>query len=154
MIKTLFFITFWCHISNAVRIVEKIVFAYIYVCFSLLFQYCGSCYMGLELLKSGSENILKSLWNHSDAIMCCSLKVSFVYKLLEKLPFQKLNKIIDDIIFFVQALPVFTFANQAGLDMLETTLVALQDISLEKVLDEHGRKGLFTEFAQIMQQVC
>ncbi|KAI7726128.1 hypothetical protein M8C21_006716, partial [Ambrosia artemisiifolia] len=50
------------------------------------------------------------------------------------------------------ALPVFTFANQAGLDMLETTLVALQDISLEKVLDEHGRKGLFTEFAQIMQQ--
>lgn len=50
-------------------------------------------------------------------------------------------------------MPVFTFANQAGLDMLETTLVALQDISLEKVLDEHGRKGLFAEFAQIMQQV-
>ncbi|KAJ0579335.1 putative class III homeodomain-leucine zipper family [Helianthus annuus] len=85
-----------------------------------------SCYLGVELLKSGSENVLKSLWSHSDAIMCCSLK----------------------------ALPVFTFANQAGLDMLETTLVALQDISLEKVLDEHGRKGLFAEFAQIMQQVC
>ncbi|MFS7950420.1 putative transcription factor & lipid binding HD-SAD family [Helianthus anomalus] len=83
-----------------------------------------SCYLGVELLKSGSENVLKSLWSHSDAIMCCSLK----------------------------ALPVFTFANQAGLDMLETTLVALQDISLEKVLDEHGRKGLFAEFAQIMQQ--
>ncbi|XP_071733490.1 homeobox-leucine zipper protein ATHB-15-like isoform X2 [Rutidosis leptorrhynchoides] len=84
-----------------------------------------SCYLGAELFKSeGSGNVLKSLWNHSDAIMCCSLK----------------------------ALPVFTFANQAGLDMLETTLVALQDISLEKILDEHGRKGLFTEFAQIMQQ--
>ncbi|PWA81767.1 START domain, Homeodomain-like, MEKHLA, START-like domain protein [Artemisia annua] len=86
-----------------------------------------SCYLGGELLKTEGErskNVLKSLWSHSDAIMCCSLK----------------------------ALPVFTFANQAGLDMLETTLVALQDISLEKVLDEHGRKGLFTEFAQIMQQ--
>ncbi|XP_039026032.1 homeobox-leucine zipper protein ATHB-15-like [Hibiscus syriacus] len=84
-------------------------------------------YMGDELLKSiseGSESILKSLWQHSDAIMCCSLK----------------------------ALPVFTFANQAGLDMLETTLVALQDISLEKIFDEHGRKALCNEFPQIMQQ--
>ncbi|KAL8226179.1 hypothetical protein R6Q57_018736 [Mikania cordata] len=90
-----------------------------------------SFYLGVDLLKSGrerNENVLKLLWNHSDAIMCCSLK----------------------------AAPLFTFANQAGLDMLETTLVALQDISLEKVLDEHGRKGLFTELAQIMQQgfVC
>lgn len=54
----------------------------------------------------------------------------------------------------MQALPVFTFANQAGLDMLETTLVALQDISLEKIFDEHGRKNLCSEFPQIMQQVC
>ncbi|KAJ9568411.1 hypothetical protein OSB04_004377 [Centaurea solstitialis] len=85
------------------------------------------CYLGVELLKAGchgNESILKSLWHHSDAILCCSLK----------------------------ALPVFTFANQAGLDMLETTLVALQDITLEKILDEHGRKSLCTEFPQIMQQ--
>lgn len=34
----------------------------------------------------------------------------------------------------LQSLPVFIFANQAGLDMLETTLVALQDISLDKIL--------------------
>ncbi|CAF2057692.1 unnamed protein product [Brassica napus] len=34
--------------------------------------------------------------------------------------------------------PVFMFANQAGLDMLETTLVALQDIALEKIFDESG----------------
>ncbi|XWS11978.1 hypothetical protein CRYUN_Cryun37aG0051200 [Craigia yunnanensis] len=84
-------------------------------------------YMGVELIKSsseGSESILKTLWLHSDAIMCCSLK----------------------------ALPVFTFANQAGLDMLETTLVALQDITLEKIFDDHGRKTLCTEFPQIMQQ--
>ncbi|CAL5442208.1 unnamed protein product [Camellia sinensis] len=73
------------------------------------------CYLGVELLKSGSEGsetTLKTLWHHTDAIMCCSLK----------------------------ALPVFTFANQAGLDMLETSLVALQDITLEKIFDDHGRK--------------
>ncbi|XP_077217938.1 homeobox-leucine zipper protein ATHB-15-like isoform X2 [Tasmannia lanceolata] len=86
-----------------------------------------SCYLGVELLKSSSErseSVLKTLWHHSDAIMCCSLK----------------------------ALPVFTFANQAGLDMLETTLVALQDMTLEKIFDDHGRKALYTEFPQIMQQ--
>ncbi|CAK8568882.1 unnamed protein product [Lathyrus sativus] len=82
-------------------------------------------YLGVELLKSeGSEPILKSLWHHSDAVLCCSLK----------------------------ALPVFTFANQAGLDMLETTLVALQDITLEKIFDDNGKKTLCTEFPQIMQQ--
>lgn len=53
----------------------------------------------------------------------------------------------------LQASPVFTFSNQAGLDMLETTLVALQDIMLDKILDEAGRKILCTEFAKIMQQV-
>ncbi|GMP56164.1 hypothetical protein CsSME_00020743 [Camellia sinensis var. sinensis] len=87
------------------------------------------CYLGVELLKSGSEGsetTLKTLWHHTDAIMCCSLK----------------------------ALPVFTFANQAGLDMLETTLVALQDITLEKIFDAHGRKTLCSKFPQIMQQVC
>ncbi|KAL5976788.1 Homeobox-leucine zipper protein ATHB-15 [Asimina triloba] len=84
-------------------------------------------HLGDELLKQGtegSESLLKTLWHHSDAIMCCSLK----------------------------ALPVFNFANQAGLDMLETTLVALQDITLEKIFDDHGRKTLYTEFPQIMQQ--
>lgn len=55
--------------------------------------------------------------------------------------------------YLLQASPVFTFANQAGLDMLETTLVALQDIMLDKVLDDAGRKILCSEFAKIMQQV-
>ncbi|CAI8607110.1 unnamed protein product [Vicia faba] len=50
------------------------------------------------------------------------------------------------------ASPIFTFANQAGPDMLETTLVALQDIMLDKVLDEAGRKILCSEFSKIMQQ--
>ncbi|XP_054778818.1 homeobox-leucine zipper protein ATHB-14-like [Prosopis cineraria] len=76
--------------------------------------------------STASDAILKQLWHHSDAIMCCSVKAN--------------------------ASPVFTFANQAGLDMLETTLVALQDIMLDKVLDEAGRKILCSEFAKIMQQ--
>lgn len=37
--------------------------------------------------------------------------------------------------------------------MLETTLVALQDITLDKIFDDSGRKALFSEFAKIMQQV-
>ncbi|GAB4854322.1 Homeobox-leucine zipper protein ATHB-8 [Ancistrocladus abbreviatus] len=85
------------------------------------------CYLGAELFKPSNvagESILKALWHHSDAVLCCSLK----------------------------ALPVFTFANQAGLDMLETTLVALQDITLEKIFDDNGRKTLFSELPQIMQQ--
>lgn len=53
----------------------------------------------------------------------------------------------------LQSLPVFIFGNQAGLDMLETTLVALQDITLDKIFDESGRKLLCSEFAKIMQQV-
>ncbi|TYG97032.1 hypothetical protein ES288_A10G004700v1 [Gossypium darwinii] len=84
---------------------------------------------GGELLRADSQSgdaLLKQLWNHSDAIMCCSLKTN--------------------------ASPVFTFANQAGLDMLETTLVALQDIMLDKILDEAGRKSLCSEFSKIMQQ--
>ncbi|XP_047330199.1 homeobox-leucine zipper protein ATHB-15-like [Impatiens glandulifera] len=86
------------------------------------------CYLGVELLNFGGEGAgessLKMLWNHCDAILCCSAK----------------------------ELPVFTFANQAGLDMLETTLVALQDITLEKIFDDQGRKSLCSEFPQIMQQ--
>ncbi|KAK6138095.1 hypothetical protein DH2020_028159 [Rehmannia glutinosa] len=86
-----------------------------------------SYHVGTELLRSdsvSSESVLKTLWHHQDAILCCSLK----------------------------ALPVFTFANQAGLDMLETTLVALQDITLDKIFGDNARKALFSEFAKIMQQ--
>ncbi|KAL4567919.1 hypothetical protein LXL04_023515 [Taraxacum kok-saghyz] len=61
------------------------------------------------------------------------------------------------------SLPVFIFGNQAGLDMLETNLVALQDITLDKMFDDAcrkalfpefdaGRKALFPEFGKIMQQ--
>lgn len=58
------------------------------------------------------------------------------------------------LVWSLQALPpVFTFANQAGLDMLETTLVALQDITLEKIFDNNGKKTFCSDFPQIMQQV-
>ncbi|KAL6524061.1 Homeobox-leucine zipper protein ATHB-8 [Orobanche minor] len=85
-------------------------------------------FLGAELLKpvaEGSDPLLKSLWHHSDAVLCCSLK----------------------------DLPGFMFANQAGLDMLETTLVALQDIMLEKILNDHGKKTFLAQLPQIMQQV-
>ncbi|MCL7029863.1 hypothetical protein MKW94_008712 [Papaver nudicaule] len=86
-----------------------------------------SYHVGAELLRSDSEggdSLLKQLWHHQDAILCCSSK----------------------------SLPVFTFANQAGLDMLETTLVALQDITLDKIFDESGRKSLCGDFAKLMEQ--
>ncbi|KAK4421042.1 Homeobox-leucine zipper protein ATHB-14 [Sesamum alatum] len=84
---------------------------------------------GGELFRADSQAgdaVLKHLWHHADAIMCCSIKTN--------------------------ASAVFTFANQAGLDMMETTLVALQDIMLEKILDEAGRKILLSEFSKIMHQ--
>ncbi|KAJ4978527.1 hypothetical protein NE237_009307 [Protea cynaroides] len=86
-----------------------------------------SYHLGTELLRSDcqtGDSVLKQLWHHPDAILCCSLK----------------------------SLPVFTFANQAGLDMLETTLVALQDITLDKIFDESGRKAMCSDFSKIMQQ--
>ncbi|KAG7019477.1 Homeobox-leucine zipper protein HOX32, partial [Cucurbita argyrosperma subsp. argyrosperma] len=85
--------------------------------------------IGAELFQVESQShdaILKQLWHHSDTILCCSVKTN--------------------------ASPVFTFANQAGLDMLETTLVALQDITLDKILEDAGRKILCSEFSKIMQQ--
>ncbi|XP_038990577.1 homeobox-leucine zipper protein REVOLUTA-like isoform X2 [Hibiscus syriacus] len=86
-----------------------------------------SYHIGTELLRSeslGGDSILKNLWEHQDAILCCSMK----------------------------SLPVFIFANQAGLDMLETSLVSLQDITLDKIFDESGRKALYSDFAKVMQQ--
>ena len=53
----------------------------------------------------------------------------------------------------LQSTPVFTFANQAGLDMLETTLLALQDITLDKIFDESGRRELHADFAKLIEQV-
>ncbi|CAO2812971.1 unnamed protein product [Amaranthus hypochondriacus] len=85
-----------------------------------------SYHMGAELLRTSvaHDTVLKLLWHHQDAIICCSIKFP----------------------------PVFIFANQAGLDMLETTLVALQDVTLDKIFDESGRKSLCADFSRIMEQ--
>jgi len=84
-------------------------------------------HLGMELLNQSDgagEALLKMLWHHPDAVLCCSFK--------EK--------------------PMFTFANKAGLDMLETSLVALQDLTLDKIFDESGRKALFSDISKLMEQ--
>ncbi|KAJ8504596.1 hypothetical protein OPV22_005482 [Ensete ventricosum] len=84
-------------------------------------------HLGIDLLRydgETEESLLKMLWHHQDAVLCCTFEMQ----------------------------PIFTFANQAGLDMLETTLVALQDITLDKIFDEPGRKELHSEFAKLMEQ--
>ncbi|KAA0065514.1 LPS-induced tumor necrosis factor alpha factor [Cucumis melo var. makuwa] len=45
--------------------------------------------------------------------------------------------------------PVFMFANQVGLDMFEITLVALQDITLDKIFDDSPCKAFSTVFLVI-----
>eukprot|EP00249_Psilotum_nudum_P015715 c25485_g1_i1 orf=452-697(+) len=53
----------------------------------------------------------------------------------------------------MQSIPIFTFANQAGLEMLETTSVALPEVSWEKTLDEDEIKNMGSVFNQVLQQV-
>lgn len=48
---------------------------------------------------------------------------------------------------------MFTFANKAGLDMLETSLVALQDLTLDRIFDEPGKEALFSNIPKLMEQV-
>ncbi|KAK6933371.1 MEKHLA protein [Dillenia turbinata] len=52
----------------------------------------------------------------------------------------------------LQSLPVLIFGNQAGLEMLESTLVALQDITLDKIFEESSHVTLFSSIPNIMQQ--
>jgi len=61
------------------------------------------------------------------------------------------SNLIPNLLF--QEKPMFTFANKAGLDMLETSLVALQDLTLDKIFDESGRKALFSDISKLMEQV-
>ncbi|XP_062204308.1 homeobox-leucine zipper protein HOX33 isoform X2 [Phragmites australis] len=82
---------------------------------------------GAEIRWSDTEDAdspLMLLWKHSDAILCCSLKPA----------------------------PMLTFANGTGLDILETTLINIQDMPLEMVLGDEGRKALFLELPKIMHQ--
>ena len=126
---------------------------------------CFRIHTGGELLQVDAQRgdaVLKQLWHHSDAILCCSVKlnvISLFFSTLILNVFQILHLLVWARPLTCcsklhrQASAVFTFANQAGLDMLETTFVALQDIMLDKVLDEAGRRILLSEFSKIMQQV-
>lgn len=52
-----------------------------------------------------------------------------------------------------QASPDIIFANQSGLDMLETTSSALQGLDWQKTLDDNGKKSLCADFAEVIQRV-
>uniref|UniRef100_A0ACD5U6H8 Uncharacterized protein n=1 Tax=Avena sativa TaxID=4498 RepID=A0ACD5U6H8_AVESA len=84
-------------------------------------------HLGVELLRhadEAGESLLRMLWDYEDAILCCSFKEN----------------------------PVFTFANEMGINMLETSFVALQDLSLDKIFDDGGRKTLYSEIPKLMEQ--
>ncbi|PSR93002.1 Homeobox-leucine zipper protein like [Actinidia chinensis var. chinensis] len=87
----------------------------------------GNLTFGAELLRSSCQTddlLLKRLWYHHDAILCCSFK----------------------------SLQACLFANQAALDMLETTLSTLQDITLYQIFDNSGTEALKTIVPKLMQQ--
>lgn len=48
---------------------------------------------------------------------------------------------------------MLVFANSAGLDILETTLINIQDMPLGTVLGDEGQKALYLELPKIMNQV-
>ncbi|RLM59041.1 uncharacterized protein C2845_PM18G04540 [Panicum miliaceum] len=86
-------------------------------------------HLGVDLVSHSDEDgesLLRMFWDHQDDVLCCSFK--------EK--------------------PVFTFGNQMGIDMLETTLIALQDLTLDKIFDEAGRKALHAEIPKLMEQAA
>ncbi|KAG6497968.1 hypothetical protein ZIOFF_045874 [Zingiber officinale] len=108
-------------------------------------------YSGSELLESstdGSDSLLKMLWHHSNAILCCTTTVITVSSLLAGDSSNRFSYLFN----FVQAIPVLTFANKAGLEMLQTTLVDLQNTTLESIFMEEGRKAICREFPHTIQQ--
>ncbi|KAK3034408.1 hypothetical protein RJ639_033679 [Escallonia herrerae] len=70
-----------------------------------------------EVLRSDFESlysVLKKLWHHLDAMQFCSFK----------------------------SLPVCSLGNQTELEILDITLVSLQDIELDQILGDHGQEHL------------
>nr|AWD38917.1 class III homeodomain-leucine zipper protein [Ceratopteris pteridoides] len=87
-------------------------------------------YMGADLVQvedGSSEAYLQALNKMEDALLCCSCK----------------------------PVPVFTFANRAGMDMLEMPSLpglALHDMPLERTLDEDGNRDICSLLSQVMQK--
>ncbi|MCO5609461.1 hypothetical protein L7F22_063687 [Adiantum nelumboides] len=85
--------------------------------------------VGVDLLSmenASGEDLFEALWKLREALMCCTSKTA----------------------------PVFTFANQAGLEMLEVSSPArLQDLACEKTLiDDSSSQSLNSIVAHAMQQ--
>ncbi|MCO5561856.1 hypothetical protein L7F22_015481 [Adiantum nelumboides] len=87
--------------------------------------------VGVDLVQveaDCNDAYLQALDKLEDALLCCSCK----------------------------PVPTFTFANQAGLDMLEISstsdMMVLQDLSLDKTLDEDSNKDMCSFLSQVMQQ--
>nr|QOQ51179.1 class III HD-Zip protein [Cathaya argyrophylla] len=82
---------------------------------------------GMDLIKkqpSNTEELFKMVWRHSDALICCTCK----------------------------SLPEFIFANEAALDMLETTSGGLQELRWEQTLGEMEKKNSYSDITKVMQQ--
>jgi homeobox-leucine zipper protein len=79
----------------------------------------------VEIDAGDDDSQFEIFSQHSDAILCCAWK----------------------------GFPQFLFANRAGLNMLETTSGALQDMLWEKTLDEEGQKSIYADFTRVLQQV-
>lgn len=73
----------WCSAADPfVLFFPFFIFRSVYWYFSSFFLPSFSYYMGSELVSSdslGGDTVLKHLWHHQDAILCCSLKVQIQF---------------------------------------------------------------------------
>ncbi|MCO5560392.1 hypothetical protein L7F22_014007 [Adiantum nelumboides] len=96
----------------------------------LLVQQLGESYrlhMGQELLSctdGSSEGLFKAFWNLQHAVVCCAWK----------------------------PLPEFIFANHAALEMLECSLFALREMSLERMFNDGCRKTDYSQPPPFLQK--
>eukprot|EP01018_Ginkgo_biloba_P031257 Gb_18240 [translate_table: standard] len=85
-------------------------------------------FFGIDLFKTetvSTDMLFRVFWNHRDAIICCAWK----------------------------HIPEYVFANQAGLDMMETTAASLPELSWMKTITENERETAYKDLFQVMQQV-
>nr|AWD38905.1 class III homeodomain-leucine zipper protein [Coryphopteris nipponica] len=96
----------------------------------LLVQQLADSYrahIGRELLPctdGSSEGLFKAFWNLKHAIVCCAWK----------------------------PLPEFIFANHAALEMLESSLFALREMSLERMFNDGYRKTDYSQPPPFLQK--
>lgn len=85
-------------------------------------------FFGMDLFKTetavNADILFKAFWNHKDAIICCTSK----------------------------HIPEYVFANQAGLDMLETTAASLPGLPWLKTVPENEKQAAYKDLLQVLQQ--